>query len=117
MIGIVLWSDPDDRKAVFWCEDQGDLAYFDTPDPDLEGGGGFLAGDMVQFDVTIDHRVRKAHSPRLLHESVCTDLPATLKRSAAPQIDAPQDQQSATILPFSLKEDQGKHGRKVARKA
>ena len=28
MFGVVLWADPVDRKAVIWCEDHGDLAYF-----------------------------------------------------------------------------------------
>lgn len=28
MLGVVLWADIDDRKAVIWCEDHGNLAYY-----------------------------------------------------------------------------------------
>lgn len=27
MIGVIIWSDPIERKAIVWCEDQGDLAF------------------------------------------------------------------------------------------
>ena len=33
MLGVVLWSDVSDRKAVIWCEDQGDLAYVNVVTP------------------------------------------------------------------------------------
>ena len=29
MLGVVLWSDSSENNAVIWCEDHGDLAYFD----------------------------------------------------------------------------------------
>lgn len=54
MIGIVLWSDPVVAKAVFWCEDQGDLAYFRSKDPQNSPASALTAGDMVCFDVSTD---------------------------------------------------------------
>ena len=50
MIGVILWSDVQVRKAVVWCEDQGDLAFLceDTPFEHLKG---LSAGDSIEFDV------------------------------------------------------------------
>lgn len=101
MIGIVLWSDPADRKAVFWCEDQGDLAYFEDLDLADAAQDFFYAGDMVQFEVSSELRLRKAHDPKLLYEQTCSDLPDALRRNAA--IAQPQDNlaESATVIPFA----------------
>ncbi len=65
MYGVVLWSDQTDGKAVIWCEDHGDLAYFNgaldgARMPDMD------AGDLVQFDLWQDARVRRATNPRLV---------------------------------------------------
>ena len=59
MIGVVLWSDPLAGKAVFWCEDQGDLAYFDGLNEDTDIKKAFAAGDMVSFDVRRDREFRR----------------------------------------------------------
>ncbi len=82
MIGVVLWSDPVDRKAVFWCEDQGDLAYFEAADTDSSSAWHFDTGDMVQFDVRIVHRLRRAYDARVVLEKACTELPEKLRFSA-----------------------------------
>lgn len=97
MIGIVLWSDPSESKAVFWCEDQGDLAYYEgcavSDAPCLH------AGDMVQFEVSAEASTRLAHAPRLLQEQVHPDLPGQLRRTAESVNDAVPC--TATIIPFA----------------
>ena len=30
MIGVIIWSDPVERKAVVWCEDQGGFGFFEA---------------------------------------------------------------------------------------
>lgn len=74
MFGVVLWSDPEDRKAVIWCEDHGDLAFFgaahQAPLPEF----ALDAGDLVQFDLTEEQHLRFAHNPRLVSEGACPDL-------------------------------------------
>ena len=82
MIGVVLWSDPAENKAVFWCEDQGDLAYFTSAPDEDDHQGLFSAGDMVQFDVTIEENYRKACNPQLIQEKACTGLQSSLKHTA-----------------------------------
>jgi hypothetical protein len=66
MIGIVLWSDPSDCKAVFWCEDHGDLAYFSAEFDETGGCNDFSVGDMVQFDVLCDAEFRRAVNPNVI---------------------------------------------------
>lgn len=82
MMGLVLWADAKDSKAVFWCEDHGDLAYYDATLDGTAGGGALRAGDMVHFDVTLEDSVRRAHRPKLLGQRVTADLPSRVLESA-----------------------------------
>ncbi|MEM6303075.1 MAG: hypothetical protein AAF744_00030 [Pseudomonadota bacterium] len=95
MFGLVLWSDPGDRKAVFWCEDQGDLAYYEAPMADAPDRAFFDAGDMVRFDVTAHEALRLAHNAHLVHGGACQALPDRLKQGAT-QIPAPESK----VIPF-----------------
>ena len=77
MFGVVLWCDALVSRAVIWCEDHGDLAYFrraDTVEPVQ-----IDAGDWVQFDVTTGCDMRYAHNPRLVAEGVFAGLADNLK--------------------------------------
>lgn len=98
MFGVVLWSDVEDHKAVIWCEDHGDLAFYRASD---SGGDVSLdAGDLVQFDMTMDRDLRLAHNPRLVSEGVCANLADALGRAGA-ETKAPVPRGSAEIIPFS----------------
>ena len=103
MLGVVLWSDQQDRKAVFWCEDHGDLAYYEASETDFDTSSFFDAGDMVQFDVAVDHRLRRALNPRMVQERACLGLSETLKRTA-PNASVPSGSRSAQIIAFGPKE-------------
>jgi hypothetical protein len=104
MLGVVLWSDAEDQKAVIWCEDHGDLAFYSTTETALSSDVGFDAGDLVQFDVTMDRHLRYAHNPRLVSEGVYPSLADTLvSESAAPR----RRNSSADILPFELRKPAG----------
>ena len=85
MIGVVLWSDPVEGKAVFWCEDQGDLAYYEVTGAHPTESTVFDAGDMVEFTISSQSRQRLAHDPTLVIEKACADLPETLRNCAAGQ--------------------------------
>ncbi len=55
MFGVILWSDPVKGSAVIWCEDQGDLAYFDPSYKQAVGATPIVpkryqSGDLVQFE-------------------------------------------------------------------
>jgi len=83
MIGVILWSDPVDQKAVIWCEDQGDLAYLSKPGPIAEHRSFVEVGDVVEFDLSFrrtTHRV--AENIRLVSQAVAADLVRNMR--AAP---------------------------------
>lgn len=96
MIGVVLWSDPSDRKAVFWCEDHGELAFYNQCVEAQEQDAFFAAGDMVQFDVRMAANMRRALNARLLHEGACVGLSDHLL-SPTDQIPA---NNTGTVVPF-----------------
>ncbi|MEO9649193.1 MAG: hypothetical protein ABJ360_10755 [Roseobacter sp.] len=97
MLGVVLWSDVSDRKAVIWCEDQGDLAYLKEGDSVLHSGDFFDAGDLVQFDMEMSQSMRVANNPRLVIEKAGPGLPAFLRHSAEEVIEEPAE---GKVLPF-----------------
>lgn len=103
MFGVVLWSDTQENKAVIWCEDHGDLAFYRQPDQGDQGEDVMLdAGDWVQFDVTMERHMRYAHNPRLVAEGVFSDLAESLGGAAQPKAGTPRlRRQSADIIPFS----------------
>lgn len=100
MLGVVLWSDASDKKAVIWCEDQGDLAFVSANESVLNPDDFFDAGDLVQFDMTMKNSVRRACNTRLLEGKAGTVLTEVLKNQEAPEHGA--QVQIADIIPFSL---------------
>ncbi|MDW3221678.1 MAG: hypothetical protein R8G34_02130 [Paracoccaceae bacterium] len=98
MIGVVLWSDISDRKAVIWCEDQGDLAFLNSQNefPDYEAF--FDAGDVVQFDMEVKETMRHAHNPRLVVERAGAALPEALRDRAT---STGNTRPMAQIIPFT----------------
>lgn len=85
MFGVVLWNDASAGKAVFWCEDQGDLAYYEGPADDANMQVSFAVGDMVAFDVKITNNLRKAYDARLIGPQVYRGVQDCLRQSAAHQ--------------------------------
>ena len=104
MIGVVLWSDNKAGKAVFWCEDHGDLAYYEEPALP-EGGAFFDTGDMVQFDISVHRRLRIADNPRLIEGKVSASLAEALRREgragSSDEENAAPKVATAQIIPFA----------------
>jgi hypothetical protein len=98
MLGVVLWSDAADGKAVIWCEDQGDLAYVRAQDSVLQAGDFFDAGDLIQFDMEMSQSVRVANNPRLVFEKAGPNLPQVLLNKTE---DGATRQASAEVIRFS----------------
>lgn len=97
MLGVVLWSDAADRKAVIWCEDQGDLAYVNEGNTVLQSGDFFDAGDLVQFDMETRKSMRLANNPRLVIQKAGPDLPEVLRNGALSSIG---DDDTTNVVPF-----------------
>ena len=102
MIGVVLWSDPTEKKAVIWCEDHGDLAFLSRPDavhlPDL-----FVdVGDVVEFELRAARKTRQVESVKILSGARAAPLVQELK--SAPNSDnALRVSNTAEVIPFRLK--------------
>lgn len=100
MIGVILWSDPTDRKAVIWCEDQGDLAYYALAGQDPLPDPFFDVGDVVEFDVTTERDTRIVKNAARLKQSWGATLTAGL-RAMGDGGPAPVDTgTTAQIIPF-----------------
>ena len=103
MIGVVVWTDQTFGKAVIWCEDQSDLAYFVRPDEELienniNPAGEISAplddirkGDLVVFDAYYEGDCRMAKNLRLLEE----DSHPLLAEYLQPDANADQGGQTA----------------------
>lgn len=64
MLGVVLWHDQKSDRALIWCEDQGDLAYFNGIDSPFTSEEATLGtGDLVRFDVKERANVRYVSNP------------------------------------------------------
>ena len=97
MLGVVLWSDSSDGKAVIWCEDQGDLAFLNSKDQVLSAEPFFDAGDLVQFDMEVQSSLRRAHNPRLVVENAGASLADALRRTE--RMSSPRN--PGRVVPFS----------------
>lgn len=63
MYGAVLWTDPSSERALIWCEDHADLAFFAAEccsTPRLE------AGDLVSFTLTEQQSLRLAQDVEIV---------------------------------------------------
>ena len=81
MFGVVLWSDTAAQKAVIWCEDQGELAFYTPNQNTIHEAPALDAGDLIQFDVTVQKNMRCASNPQLLAQSHSPSLPQSLRDS------------------------------------
>lgn len=99
MFGVVLWSDAKDRKAVIWCEDHGDLAYYVGADQSALDGVSLDAGDLIQFDMRQDAHLRLARNPQLVVEQEYPDLASKLSAPVAPRTRARSSDHLAAKTP------------------
>ncbi len=106
MLGVVIWSDSTDNKAVIWCEDHGELAYFDGEGYSAFEGAAIDAGDLVQFEMKQEKPQRLARNMRRLQHGAYVGLSESLVEAARPEKPQPQAPKpggfsAATILPFA----------------
>lgn len=107
MIGVVLWNDQTLNKAVIWCDDQGDLAFYS----DKTGNGmqELNPGDWVEFDLTLGGNFRIADNLCVLMEQGSPELAERLSEAtgteqgpARAKGTRPAKQDQGTIVPFPL---------------
>lgn len=103
MNGVVLWSDASQHKAVIWCEDQGDLAFYSQKQDLVD----LHEGDLICFDLFLQQNKRMAENLQVLQEASSVGLAHSLMVS---QPDAPvasdPNQTTAQIIPFATRSKQ-----------
>lgn len=84
MYGIVLWSGDGGDKAVIWCEDHGDLAFFNGPVPSTP----LEVGDLVRFNAERCRSMRRAIDLERVAEDSFPGIVDAVRRTARPASDA-----------------------------
>lgn len=108
MYGVVLWSDRQKNRALIWCEDHRNLAYFSDDTGGSEGAVLFGPGDLVEFDIQERDDVRFAVSPTIVSERYYPTLAEDLLRSGGtPNTERSEaaslpgkENRNAHVLPF-----------------
>ncbi|WP_323783365.1 hypothetical protein [Leisingera sp.] len=99
MFGIVLWRDDPLNKAVIWCDDQGDLAFYTR-----KASEDFLElnpGDWVECELTLNGNCRIAENLALVLEQGSPDLADRLCAAAGRGAKAAgAGQENGTVVPF-----------------
>lgn len=107
MLGVVLWSDNCDNKAVIWCEDQGDLAYFNGGEGAPLGDADLDAGDLVSFELQQERHLRYAKNPQRIAQGAYNGLADSLQDTATPaqpkklRSPLPRPARSADVISFA----------------
>lgn len=116
MLGVVLWCDSVERKAVIWCEDHGNLAFFNGMNQEDALLQDFDAGDLVQFNMSESGHLRIANNPRRIEENSYPDLASSLRNLNSDQSTPAHDPfQSAQVIAFRPKsKSKNEKGRSIA---
>ena len=78
MFGVVLWSDEAENKAVIWCEDHGNLAFYTQTEAAGVADLSIDAGDLIQFDLREHQQMRFARNLKLVSEDQFPTIADTL---------------------------------------
>jgi hypothetical protein len=81
MLGVILWSNDDHSRAVIWCEDNRDLAFYEADECD-PARHAFRTGDLVRFDLACSEATRIVEHPELVSESEFPELASALKAAS-----------------------------------
>ncbi|MEZ5715430.1 MAG: hypothetical protein R3D85_09795 [Paracoccaceae bacterium] len=107
MYGVVLWSSKEEDRAVIWCEDHGDLAFYDGSGESVFDGISLDAGDLVSFTVNEGREMRLATNPRLVAEQQYPGLAdrlmsdGSMPRRPAAEAARPAGQGGENVIAFA----------------
>lgn len=108
MFGVVLWSAENEQKAVIWCEDHGNLAFYTEKQSSMHGGVSLDAGGLVSFELCEDDSLRYAQNPKLVAQDEYPDLACRVKEHDKRVGTGGMDRQNdgKNIISFRPKDDQ-----------
>ena len=82
MLGVILWNDPDTHRAVIWCEDHGQLAFYRPDLAQVQDVPDVTVGDLVEFELRQDKTLRYAHDLVLVSGKHYKDIAENLVPAA-----------------------------------
>lgn len=86
MYGAVLWCDTKSERALIWCEDHADLAFFDS---ECRSSSALEPGDLVRFELVETDTLRVAIDLEIVaadeYPTLATELQQACDPSAAVQ--------------------------------
>lgn len=83
MYGAVLWSDRCNGRALIWCEDHGNLAFFNSDADNDVDDLTFEEGDLVRFKVRDGQGMRLAFEVTVVSAEEYPSLAAGLRTAAS----------------------------------
>jgi len=83
MHGVIIWSDKAQGRAVIWCEDHGDLAFYGGQTCGTTENCRLEPGDLVYFDLSEDSQLRLAHNLRFVAADEYPTLMLDLRETGA----------------------------------
>lgn len=86
MYGLILWYDPEKRKAIVWCEDSDKLAYASAADIYLDAGETLEVGDLVTFNLITFGEFRGCTNLRLVEAQNAPEISKSLLENAPAQL-------------------------------
>ena len=101
MIGVVLWANHNDKQAVVWCEDHGNLAYIGRDQMNACEDLDFDAGDLIQFDLEAIEDRRIALNPSIVAVNAYPSLPEEI-RAQNKTTPVPAKKRSGQVIAFPL---------------
>jgi len=105
MYGAVLWADRCSNRALIWCEDHGELAFFEGEPSDSTKASKFEEGDFVAFKIRDGRGMRLAFEVEVVATEEYPCLAADLRCATSdsdPGYAAAQDSKERKVLPFPV---------------
>ena len=101
MYGAVLWADRCTNRALIWCEDHGDLAFFEGEPTSMSDASEFEEGDFVAFKIRDGRGMRLAFEVKVVtsdeYPRLARDLRGAASKDAAATLSATPERK---IIPF-----------------
>lgn len=107
MLGVVIWTDSTENKAIIWCEDHGGLAFLGDHPHDSLDANAFAQGDLIQFDLAQYRNLRLARNARKIAQHYCSDLSKVIATAQSIQEEfnaVAQEKDACAVLPIAKRE-------------
>ncbi len=100
MYGVVIWANADQHKAIIWCEDQGDLAYYTKDCASALDGMSLDPGDLIHFDMRLERSLRMVDNPQRVESASHVGLASSLTETNSQPTHTTRKASAENIVAF-----------------